>query len=98
MKVLGVESGFAFVEGSPTGLPMIELTVVDPPAVTIKSPQPPTNPFFKPKTDEPAAGSSLECMTLDEVPVKLEWPADLSAESVERARRKAGVALKDEGK
>jgi len=113
-KVLGVsqDGKYAFVEGMECGLPMTELTeqVCSPtttmlPATTTS---PPTSPFFKPQRAEeesPPADSAKERLTLDEGPVVLTWPANLSQESVydlegwlkvvvRRARRKAGI--KDE--
>jgi hypothetical protein len=86
---------------------MTELSVVDPPA-SAAAKQPPVNPFFQPPkpSDETAAdGESLDRATLDEGPVVLRWPDELSKESVEefeywvnglinRAKRKAGIAKK----
>jgi len=66
---------------------------------------PPVNPFYTPATtqqDEPKGGMALDRTTLDEGAVRLEWPDELTPESVEefqdwmvgrinRARRKAGL-------
>lgn len=104
-KVIQVQDGWAFVEGSPTGVAVSELSVVDPPVSPAGNQKPPANPFFKqPKTEDSpqAEGIALECTTLDEGPVRLEYPDDLSEESVDelqewligrinRARRKAGM-------
>ncbi len=103
-KVAGIDGEWAFVEGSPTGIPMTELLTVDPPKQS--NPEtPPTNPFFNPQTERdetPGEGIALDRTTLDEGTVRLEWPDDLSEDSVEefqdwmvsrinRARRKAGL-------
>ncbi|HTM54488.1 MAG TPA: hypothetical protein VL175_10695 [Pirellulales bacterium] len=102
LPVVGVDGDWAFLEGSPTGVPMSELAVVDVPNPETNL-NPPTNPFYRPIGDEePKAGAALERMTLDEGPVKLEWPSELSPESVaefeywlaglvKRAKRKAGI-------
>ena len=103
-KVVAVEGEWAFVEGSPTGVPMSELLAADPPAGTAPK-QPPTNPHYKPSEEPPIEGVSLDRAALDEGPVVLRWPDELSAESVEefeywvnglikRARRKAGITAK----
>ena len=95
---------WVFVEGSQTGVPMSELTVQEAPdsAQDQSLGGPPINPFYKPKSEEPQAGTALDRTTLDEGPVRLEWPDDLCQESVEefqywvvgrinRVRRKAGL-------
>jgi len=109
LKVAGLsdDGEFAFVEGSQTGLPMAELSVVDPPAEqsnpkppapASKGP-PPANPFYKPPVD---LDSEEEKTNLEEGAVVLRWPKKLSQDSVEeldywiqgvlrRARRKAGL-------
>lgn len=105
-KVVHVDGEWAFVEGSPTGVPVSELTVADPPApVRNSGGTPPVNPYFvppKPTAEEPAEGVALDRTTLDEGAVRLEWPDKLSKDSVaefqdwmigriNRARRKAGL-------
>ena len=103
LPVVGIseDGDWAFVEGSQSGLPMSELTVETPPAPAAPK-LPPANPFFKPVDDVDKDGVARERMTLDEGPVKLEWPDELSAESVgefeywlngliKRAKRKAGI-------
>jgi hypothetical protein len=111
LKVVGIsEDGeWAYVEGSPTGILMSELTIEDAPESAVKTPKaPPVNPFFKPPSDdEPEEGVALERTTLDEGPVRLEWPDELSQASVEefqywingllrRARRKAGLPIDED--
>lgn len=106
LKVAGVsdDGEWAFVEGIPTGLAMSELTVETPPTA-MEHKAPPANPFFKQSHELPVDGVALERVTLDEGPVKLEWPKELSKESVEeleywltgiikRAKRKAGIEQK----
>jgi hypothetical protein len=104
-KVVGIDGDYAFVECSQTGLPMSELTLLDPPAASQHQKTPPSNPFFKPAQqteDVQRDGIALDRTTLDEGAVRLEWPDTLSKESVEefeywltgvlnRARRKAGM-------
>jgi hypothetical protein len=106
MKVVGTHAEWAFVEGSKTGVPTAELSVVDPPAASSQS-APPPNPFFKPPASEadeqPTAANCAKAQTkLDEGTAVLIWPDELSMESVEaleywlngvirRARRKAGL-------
>jgi hypothetical protein len=92
------------VETSPTGVPMDELTVTEPPQSPPESL--PVNPYFKapapPNGAPPPEGREEERLTLDEGPVELRWPADLGPESFReleswvnvvlgRKRRKAGI-------
>jgi hypothetical protein len=49
-KVVGVDGDWAFVEGSPTGIPMSEVAVIEPPTQAAK---PPVNPFYKQAGDAP---------------------------------------------
>lgn len=105
-KVVGIsdDGAWAFVEGSQTGVPVSELTLVEnskPPV----SPNPPINPHFsqiKNDDDKPLSGGVVVRTILDEGPVRLEWPDNLSPESFEefnywiqgilnRAQRKAGL-------
>lgn len=93
-------------EGSQAGLPMSELSIVDPPKPTPAAQtqsQPPLNPFFNPaEAEKPKPGMAKEQTTLDEGAVVIECPKELSAESVEdlaywlkgflnKARRRAGI-------
>jgi hypothetical protein len=102
-SVVGIDGDWAFVDGSQTGIPISELSVVDEPVIA--RPKPPVNPFYQPsktKDDEPTEGMAMDRATLDEGAVLLEYPDDLSEESVEelqdwlvgrinRVRRKAGL-------
>jgi hypothetical protein len=115
-RVVGISDDglWAFVEGSQTGVAMSELSLQkpksDPPQQTKGDPaQPPPNPFYKPTTPPsgppPARpGSVQEQKVLDEGTAVMQWPDDLSAESVEdfeywlkgivrRLRRKAGLPV-----
>ncbi len=101
-KVLGIEGDWVFVEGSQTGVPMTEVTVVDSPV------SPPANPYLSPPQpeDEPVApGTAKEITTLEEGPVTLLLPKGLSADSVsdldywvqgilKKYRRAAGLSEK----
>jgi len=95
---------WAFVQGTETGLAMSELTISEPPSAE-STPTPPRNPTFQ-QIVEDRPGVARERRTLDEGPVILEWPDDLSAESVQdfeywvsglirSARRKAGMTTDD---
>jgi hypothetical protein len=105
---------WAFVEGTETGLPVSELTVMNPksdPKPVVPTPVPPANPFQKNQLQPPqplAPGMTIEAMTLDEGMVHLQWPAELSPDSVRdfeywvqglirRARRKAGLVPDKQG-
>jgi hypothetical protein len=120
LKVMGItdDGQFAFVEGGPTGLPMKELSIQnlaqEPELAKVEMRQPPVNPFFKsaPNSPSPLAATPQPGMVevkavLDEGPVILHWPDNLSRESVEefeywigglihRARRKAGLPREDQ--
>jgi len=99
------DDDWAFVEGSPTGIPMSELSVVDQPETVTTPAAPPINPFYtppKPVDELPKDGMASDRTTLDEGAVRLDWPDSLSEDSVEefqdwmigrinRARRKAGL-------
>jgi hypothetical protein len=57
-KVAGIQDGWALIEGSETGVPMSELTVLDPPS---ENKSPPANPFYKKPEDRPAySGPRIE--------------------------------------
>jgi len=115
MKVVGVseDKNWAFVENSETGVPMSQLTVFDQLLPESNPITPPINPLYKPpqkpeikaQEAEPKKGFASERCTLDEGPVLLSWPDELTADSVEefeywlngvikRARRKAGLSTK----
>lgn len=98
---------YAFVDGCDTGIPINELAAVEKTQLGGIN-RPPQNPFFsKPilKADndvDEGVGGAKERFTLDEGPVVLSWPSELSADSVldfenwigvviKRAKRKAGI-------
>ncbi len=101
---------WAFVEGSQMGIPVSQLTVTELSTETAakKTITPPANPHYRtPKKEDDAAaevpGMVREETYLDEGPVRLSWPEDLSADSVDdfeywvkglirKAKRRAGVA------
>lgn len=105
-KVVGLDNDWAFVEGSPTGIKMSELTVIEQPGKPAATLPPPVNPFYQSHQDDDEKGRegiALDRTTLDEGTVRLEWPDSLSSDSVEefqdwmlsrinRARRKAGMS------
>ena len=110
VKGISDDGEWIFVECTNAGLPMSDVAIAEPPAGASDLPKaPPINPFAKTelkRNDEPEDEISEECAiercTLDEGPVVLRWPSELSPESVEeleywvngvlrRARRKAGL-------
>ncbi|MCA9053830.1 MAG: hypothetical protein KDA75_08330 [Planctomycetaceae bacterium] len=107
LQVVGIDGDFAFVKESQTGIPMSELELVDPPDAQ-EGKSPPRNPFFKPVQEVlPKDGTVKEQTTLDEGPVLLQCPEELSEDSVRdleywvrgilrKARRRAGMPLEDD--
>ena len=84
-RVLGLspDGGFVFVEGSPTGLPLKEITVVAQASPTSQQ-TPPLAPQSKPPAYAPPfVGMKQDTFTLDEGPVILQWPASMSSTSYE---------------
>lgn len=79
------EGDFAFVRESNTGLPMTELTVVEPSFghQTSGGKSPPANPHYKPQVDPPQENMAKEFTTLAEGSVSLNLPKELCADSVE---------------
>ncbi len=82
VRELSDDGQYVFVDGSPTGMPVSEVTVEDPPA------RPPRTPFVHPParaTDR--GGGSLnmreDVFSLAEGEVLLRWPTPLSADSVQ---------------
>jgi len=69
----------AFVEGSGTGLPVDQLTVVEAPANPLKGEIPPKNPFPL----KPSIGVRQDLFSLAEGTVSIQWPDSLSAASYE---------------
>jgi hypothetical protein len=106
-QVVGItdDRAWAFLEGSPTGVPMSELTVQEQPVTTARTTVPPANPFYAPprdRDDQDDPSLAQVRTMLDEGPVLLSLPDELSKESVaeleywmhgvlRRARRKAGL-------
>ena len=70
---------FVFVEGSATGIPIQEVTIVEPSRDRSTDKTPPGVPPIKP----PVVGARQDVFSLDEGQVILQWPAQLSAESYE---------------
>ena len=109
VRGLSSDGQWAFVEGSETGVPVQELTVMETPKPMASAAQPPSNPFFKPAEAPPPSGAEQaeEKKIFDEGVAVLRWPDKLSPESVEdfeywvegilrRLRRKAGLKPKKE--
>lgn len=81
---LSSDGGFVFVEGSPTGLPVKEITVVTQAlAPTQEQMQPPATPNMASPNIQRPTGMKQDTFTLDEGPVVLQWPATMSATSYE---------------
>ncbi len=80
-RVTGITeaSDFVFVEGSATGIPIQEVTIMEPGESNPGKNPPPGIPPIKP----PAVGSRQDVFSLDEGQVILQWPAKLSADSYE---------------
>jgi hypothetical protein len=107
---LSEDRQWAFVQGSDTGVKVGELTVMTPktnakatPSQALQqSSQPPPNPFASVTPPKPSAGSVEERTNLEEGLIVLQWPSNLSAESIadveywfkgliRRRRRMAGL-------
>ena len=87
--------GFAFIEGTATGIPVDELRVVEPPRDVPTERPPPPQIRRQP-------GMNQDVFTLEEGDVVLQWPASLSPESFEDFKdwldlmaRKVGRAVKE---
>lgn len=70
---------YVFVEGSATGIPVEEVTVVEPAKDSQSKPMSAGMPPIRP----PAVGARQDIFSLNEGQVILQWPAQLSAESYE---------------
>jgi len=78
-KVVGLEENWVFIEGSQTGIPMSEVSVVEPP---VELDSPPTNPFFdSAKLTVVAAGSKQDRMSLGECEIVVTRPEKMTNES-----------------
>lgn len=73
-RVINIEDGYVFVEGTSTGMPIDQVQKVDPPAA------PP--PMLQGTQFRPLPGAAREVSSLPEGEAVLQWPATLSAESV----------------
>jgi hypothetical protein len=81
-RVLGLspDGAYAFVEGSATGIPVKEITVVE----HLSSAPPASVPAAMPDSVAPTfVGLKQDTFTLDEGPVVLQWPSKLSETSYE---------------
>jgi hypothetical protein len=76
---------WAFVDCSKTGVPMSELSVIDPPAKkpVVAPPQSPFAPPPPPSETKPPAGFKEDVWDADEGRVVLRWPEKLSAGSIQ---------------
>ncbi len=96
--IRGLDGDWAFVEGSPTGIPVSELSKATPPppareeamaqeqVVRKDVEAPPPNPFFEKQAkppDKPGVTTQKATYPLDEGHITLEWPEPLSRESVQ---------------
>lgn len=75
-KVARITEGYAFVEGASSGLPVGDLTIVDPPASQPLSPP-------APGVVKELPGMSQNSLQLDEGNVILQYPTSISPESYE---------------
>jgi hypothetical protein len=90
IKGFSDDGEWAFLEGSPTGVPVKELTVSDPPPDTPLMPpalkgkvgSPPPSPFPIGRTPG-ASAMRQDIFSLEEGPVTIQWPAALSGASFE---------------
>ena len=86
-KVTGVDGDWAFVEGSETGLPMSELTVVDPlvaptPSKTLAAP--PLNPNYKPPAP---TGPRIEFPLPDDNSIEIRLRKPVSKKDFDRIKK-----------
>ena len=77
------DGGFVFVEGSPTGLPLQEITVITQAPSPSQQTPPPAPQSMTPAFSSPSVGMKQDTFTLDEGPVVLQWPASMSATGYE---------------
>lgn len=95
---------YAFVEGSPTGVPIKELSVVsNEPSVETNASEkvvPPRNPYSKPSSTKPELHTALslgvkeDAYDLVEGRVLLHWPEGLNAESVDELNEWFNLIIK----
>jgi hypothetical protein len=84
-RILGLstDGAYAFVEGSATGLPVKEITVIQQAATLPQGMAPPPMAEVQPTAAQKAIGTKQDTFTLDEGPVVLQWPSQLSETSYE---------------
>ncbi len=82
-KVTGFsdDGDYLFVEGSLTGVPLNEVTVMSEPSATVPLSAP--TAVTPPAISRPPSGSRQDTFSLDEGMVILQWPATLSSDSYE---------------
>lgn len=105
IRAVSTDREWVFVEGSETGIAMENVTVIERPETDAGAKPPPTLPLAEPKSDVPDAppGYRSETFNADEGDIRITWPSNLSAQSVEdmrdwlellkrRIARRAGVS------
>jgi hypothetical protein len=95
IREISDDGAWAFVDGSNTGLPIMELTVMaEPPIKDVTPPQASLDQHPRPRTIveaqqmvglslPPKSGTRQDVFSLTEGTVTIQWPADLSNESFE---------------
>ena len=82
-RVREITDGYAFVDGSPTGMPIAEVTVEQPPANLNK-------PHLVPRAGTVGSGGSAgmrqDVFSVTEGDVVLSWPASLTADSIQEIK------------
>jgi hypothetical protein len=79
VRALAEDAEWAFVDGSATGIPVKELTVVEPPAMPRDTKK--ANPVSPPPVLVEEVGLRRDVFSLPEGTVIIEWPASLSTDS-----------------
>jgi hypothetical protein len=99
VRALTDDAEWAFVDGSDTGLPVKELSIVT--AAPPETPKRPQNIPATPPTLAENKGSRQDVFSLSEGPVVLNWPAALSKDSfddlsawLDIVKRKIGRSIK----
>jgi len=82
MRVVAKEGHYLFVEGSLTGIPMDEVTIMQAPSEVKTPSDPPPGVSASPVKPAPI-GARQDVFSLDEGQVVLQWPAKMSATSFE---------------
>lgn len=88
VRAMSADREWVFVEGSETGIAMENVTVVERPAAGDAPKTPPVLPLEAPNPDTPQtpAGYRSETFNADEGDIRITWPSNLSAQSVEDMR------------